>query len=497
MTTPLSQLRRIELLERQQAEAAQQLRGQLGRQDVGTGKRWHYLARTVAIGESPYPGATGDNTFGLVFLDREYTPTAGAQAVTDADRASTHQAIGRTINGQWILEGELVEAIPAPPPPGTTDKGRWSIVPLRPYYWGVLSGTLAAGSSATVRIWSLNGSNAWVDSGFDQTVWDGTLPAGESLASGTWVLLVWEPNSAGGGRWMAIPAAEKMVLVEFTLTENMGATVAGQAAATVTASSDPGVAGAITVFDPQGRWTDAITGCKGTAWRLAGAFRILGCTRAVREATATLNADMCGSAPTVTGWTPRAIGEHQVDPGAGTLANPRGHYGQSGDVVLFLRTNNAPPFTWAVVDVTLHTVDLTIDRRYHEASCQIQVLKRQIAVELCEDAPDPENDENWETELQLSEITYATGVQAASTGTIEGGATACKIQTTRAKLCGFAISDPVDPADSITLHEVEVVVDVEATSTELLQHVQPIFVICSGAVDEVQIDTIDDCPEEE
>jgi hypothetical protein len=200
MTTPLSQLRRIELLERQQAAAAQQLRAQFGRQDVGAGKRWHYLARTVAIGEETYPG-DGANTFGLVFLDREYTPTAGAQGVTDADRASAHQAIGRTINGQWILEGELVEAIPSPPPPGTTDKGRWSIVPLRPYYWGKLSTTLNPGSSATVRVWKIDSGGTWVDTGFDQTVWD---RAGSTIDTNTWICFAWEPNPAGGGRWVVI-----------------------------------------------------------------------------------------------------------------------------------------------------------------------------------------------------------------------------------------------------------------------------------------------------
>lgn len=199
MPTPLSTTRRIELLEGQLADQKELIDGLIGRLDRAQGKRWAYLAKTASAGY--YPDDDGANTFGLTFLDRQYTAAEGIQAVTDVERSAGVQAIGTTINGQWVMEGETVLAIPAPPPPSTSGKGRWSIIPIRTYYWGKLLATLSRRSSANVAVWRLT-TGGWVDSTFTQKVWDRLLEVGVELESDTWVKFSWEPSEPGKGRWV-------------------------------------------------------------------------------------------------------------------------------------------------------------------------------------------------------------------------------------------------------------------------------------------------------
>ncbi len=179
MPTPLDNIRRIELLEQQLLRQQSQLDALLGRRDRASGKRWHYLAITATEEESVYPD-DGD-TFHLNFVDR--TP------MDNLVRAEFPLTTGRTLNGQWVLEGELVSVFPEPPAPGSGG-GRWCIVPQKTYYWGQITDELVAGGSVSANVWKRD--SGWVNTGFTQTVWDAMLLEDATLAAGTIVRFEWE-----------------------------------------------------------------------------------------------------------------------------------------------------------------------------------------------------------------------------------------------------------------------------------------------------------------
>jgi hypothetical protein len=181
--------RRIEDLERRLAEQETTIAALAGRLDQMKGLRWAYLAKTTRVYGQNYPSADGTNTFNLVFVDRQYTPAEGVQTVTDFERSANPQAIGTTVNGQWVLEDELVLAIPAPPPPGSTGKGRWHIVPFHNWYFGKLNEELTRLGDASMSVWDDRGG--WHDSGFDQTVHDRLLPVGGNVDPQTWGTAIW------------------------------------------------------------------------------------------------------------------------------------------------------------------------------------------------------------------------------------------------------------------------------------------------------------------
>jgi hypothetical protein len=253
-------------------------------------------------------------------------------------------------------------------------------------------------------------------------VWDGAAYAnGAAITVFDW----WSISGGGRGMLQGVTGMEGYALLsetdsaqadviwmeqfafalEFTLTENMGATTANQAAATVTASWEQGVdpGSTITVHDDQGRFPDAINGCKGLAIRSEYAaptspatpyYKIVSCQRSIREAKATLSAPMCGDTPAITGWTPIPLGEHAVDPGAGTLNNTAEHRAKSGDTIWFQRSNNAPPFTWEAQHVTLHAIAIVTDQRVKADKSAIESLKVTAALEICADPA-------WEDEMAL------------------------------------------------------------------------------------------------
>jgi hypothetical protein len=185
--------RRVELLERRLAEANARFES-LARMATFTGKRWCYWAKTSEEfneeEESQYP--TSGNVLPIEFVDPTFIPTAGAQALSLASRGS--KTVGCTANGQWLLPNELVMAIPIPPPPGTTGKGRWLLQPLQTYYWGLLEGPLSRLSQTTARIHRHDPAGTWTDSGFSQDVWEGRfLPDGsDPLPTRTWVRFEWK-----------------------------------------------------------------------------------------------------------------------------------------------------------------------------------------------------------------------------------------------------------------------------------------------------------------
>jgi hypothetical protein len=169
MATELSNMRRIEQLEQQLKQQERLIRSLLDRRDAGAGTRYFYQAKTIKIGET-YPASGA--TFGLQFLDREFVRDEGQTTVTDHPRSDLSQAVGRTVNGQWVLEGEIVRVWPAKPPPGTTGKGSWWI-DAQPYYYGKLTEALEPDSTAAMEIWTPgDGTPMWAASGHEITVRD-------------------------------------------------------------------------------------------------------------------------------------------------------------------------------------------------------------------------------------------------------------------------------------------------------------------------------------
>jgi hypothetical protein len=302
--------------------------------------------------------------------------------------------------------------------------------------------------------------------------------------------------------------AEIARYIEGTLNAHMGHTTPGVTEATVArywgGTAPPGI---VTVLDADAKFPRALAGAKFTAIRdeltspMPPVYRLVACQQQCKKATAFLTEDMCPETASDTfgieDFAPLDFSPfNQLPSPLPTVA--RNHHflaGTAGDGVTIHWDDVLED--WYFVQVDLKEVEVPVAWRYNAAECRTESLRQKIYVPLCGFVSE-ESEGDWQPEHQLTEITYATGVQAAAGESQNpvGEATACKIQTTRAKLCGFAAPESADAVDSITLHEVEVVVDVEATTSELLQHVQSVFVICSGAVDDVSITAIDDCPEE-
>jgi hypothetical protein len=167
MTVPAGILRRLEQLEATVARQQQLIESLRGREAIAASPRWLYVAKTIKVGGT-YP--TTGNTFGLQFLDREYTPTQGDRAVTDHTRSATKQAIGRTFDGRYVSEGKVVIAFPAPPPPNTTGKGRWWILDISvEIHRGVTLQRIEKLQSGEVKRF-VDGSNQFAKSGDDDIV---------------------------------------------------------------------------------------------------------------------------------------------------------------------------------------------------------------------------------------------------------------------------------------------------------------------------------------
>ncbi len=330
-----------------------------------------------------------------------------------------------------------------------------------------------SGSPTTGQFWKAKASSWGIESGGDKFFIIGGVDNGAVVAI-----------------QQTAPEATNLEIIEFTLTETMGATLANRASMTITASSDPGLSlpAASTVFDYEVRWPDAITGCKGTAWKYSGEYRIISCTRAVREAKATLNADMCGTVPSVTGWTPVPLGEHQVDPGEGTLTNPNNRHSINGDVITFRRTGNTPPFTWEVIDVPLQTINVPVEWRFQPTACALQVLNVEVAVEACADVPEEPDEEDWVTILTMDEIDYLTGASIVSTS-------GCELSFTRAKMCGFAREDTLTTID-LVMTEIEPMVDWYVDGLAIKGTFTPAWVFCTDTNFDSTLHTGTDCPTE-
>lgn len=126
MTVSPDILRRVEQLETIVRSQATLIAGMTGRDGTTNGRRQMFLAKTIRVGGS-YP-ASG-NTFGLRFIDREFTPAEGTQAATDHPRSANWQVIGQTLDGSYVEEHKPVMVFPTPPAKGTSGNGRWVILP--------------------------------------------------------------------------------------------------------------------------------------------------------------------------------------------------------------------------------------------------------------------------------------------------------------------------------------------------------------------------------
>lgn len=244
-----------------------------------------------------------------------------------------------------------------------------------------LSGSLSTGGQTNAKILTYNGVDYDVSAETITVIdWWGATGGMPGLTRGMWQGV---SGMEGWCRKRERPADEETPpeqdeyeivwmeqyarVIEFTLTE--GFTAGESPGASVTASWGQGVAPGTTVIihDPQGRWTDAIEGCKGTAIRDEYAdaanpgtphYRVVSCQRAAKRARATLNASMCGSGVSFTGWTVYQQGEFVADAGSGLVFNPAGHRGMVGDSIWLERVNNTTPFQWHVVDVEKHAMEL-------------------------------------------------------------------------------------------------------------------------------------------
>ena len=77
------------------------------------------------------------------------------------------------------------------------------LFPFLQYHIAKLDGTLSEGSTATASIWEVQPSG-FDDSNKNVTVYDWMLPAGESLPSGTKIVIIQHRQS---GRWIVVAAS--------------------------------------------------------------------------------------------------------------------------------------------------------------------------------------------------------------------------------------------------------------------------------------------------
>lgn len=275
--------------------------------------------------------------------------------------------------------------------------------------------------------------------------------------------------------------------VEFTLTSDF---TAGVATATVTASWHQGLepGATISVHDDQGRFTDAIEGCKGVAWRSEYAdaanptvpyYKVISCQRAAERASVVLTYPMCADDPQFDAgtWAIEPHGDETFDPGApafGNIINTEpAHRAKAGDVIWVNRIDKVPPFTWRVYDVEHKSQRVLFGLRITSAA--IQTLSTICAVEYCEDPV-------WEDEIGLSAVAF---------NSVDGAD--CDI--TKAPVVVLAFGGSVGaPVNILNLESVELVSDVTIDADSLNKCTRTVFVCSPGSESCVDITDIEDCP---
>lgn len=211
MTVPLSLIRRLEQLEAQNARL-ERLVAALTREPHAAPRRELFHVVTCAF-NGPYP-ATG-NTFGILFVDREFTAFPGDRSVTNHPRSGLGLAVARTVNDSYLAVNRNAVAFFAPPPPGTSGKGKWWLLP--PQQEGILTGVLyeelLAGQVAQVDEIDFNPANARVYTGRRHVVWDLKMNVGDSLPAET--IIDYCLNASGDRyKWLTALCATKTFDVE-------------------------------------------------------------------------------------------------------------------------------------------------------------------------------------------------------------------------------------------------------------------------------------------
>lgn len=225
--------------------------------------RWVYLAKTVAYG-GPYP--TTGNAFGLKFLDRFFSPFQGTQAVTDTTRSVSGVAVGRTLDGSYCSEGEVVLAIPGPKPPGAPASGKWHILRLSSEfecYLGKSSGTIT--TTGSVIRYTGGAETPALDS-MGNPIVDSVVNKWPNIANDKWVIYakldaafyIVSPSGGGGGAdlvYFTVPTDRNPANATFNVTfvEALGS------------QSPTLTAGAFTVWDGYFKFPFAVANAEGVA----------------------------------------------------------------------------------------------------------------------------------------------------------------------------------------------------------------------------------------
>ena len=264
----------------------------------------------------------------------------------------------------------------------------------------------ALGADAVIR--KFNGT-AYEDTSVVIKVFDfqGQSPTGDASDRGMWQAITGNEGMAvlrnrSATAPTSVPQYDIIWMEQyaFSAEATLGGNLSGgTATATVTDSWEQGLSPSspLTVHDDRAAFPDAISGGKAMISRseyeaptapTTPYYKVVHCTHPVMFQTATLTANMCGDVPTVSGWTIKPLGDFKDDPGSGDIVNPYAHYGVIGDEILLLRWANTPPFTWAVIDVTKHEIQMMTGHRWNDTTKCLQRKQQLVAVETCEEESD-------------------------------------------------------------------------------------------------------------
>lgn len=212
--------------------------------------------------------------------------------------------------------------------------------------------------------------------------------------------------------WMEQTAA----WIEFTTTEAMGYSTAGQASATVNfydhQGKNPG--STVNVRDPQSVFADVPTGAKGSADYdyHNGYYRIRRCQRIALFADALLNGNNCGaSSPSIDNFAVIPQGEYALAPATAptTCDNSlAAHGGVDNDPVVLMRTNAAGT-TWRLVDVKKHAITVVDATTIRVKSGGLYLEGETVAIyiERCASA-------GYSNLIALTESTYVSNIPTDS-----------------------------------------------------------------------------------
>lgn len=378
-------------------------------------------ARTVLDESGNYP-ESGANVYPIKYLRMTYEKTPGLQTPTETFLDDNDERPDDVVFN--LFEGDDCNAVPWIPP----DTNIWVFNVLGYWYtWfdSCSEESSSSGAPGEIVRFRLTGS-LLMQNGYANAVIRNWNPLIADYEDGAPIEVYdwWQFSAAGRGMWCGMgafaPGDESfegwavykegnkydIIWMEqfgygivFALSENMGYTSSGRAAASVIKTWHQGVGHEetgdpnITVYDPYGLFSDALSGAYGIAWRdeyedqtgLNVYYRIVACQRAVMRINAQLSANCCGGAATIKNLQMELVGEFVLPVTIDdiTVSNSAAHYGLEDDYVALERIGNSIPFAFEIRDVLRHEVDITTD-----LWADGEGLKRKYVtagVELCAD----------------------------------------------------------------------------------------------------------------